>query len=218
MHTAGTTPASAAALAFGLITSVAGGQMVLYVDDDAPLGGDGASWNTAYRHLQDALLGAALDSDIRIAGGIYSPDEDEGSGVTPGDRTATSQLISGVGLYGGYRGCPAGNCASGDPDERDIVVYETRLTGDLSGDDVADLEGFVGRFSGDGTPYGSACASFDLDADGDVDIADGHIGENAYHVLTGSGTNATAILDGLKMTAWNADRPTLDLNVSGSGM
>lgn len=27
----------------------------LYVDDDAPLGGDGTSWDTAYRFLQDAL-------------------------------------------------------------------------------------------------------------------------------------------------------------------
>ncbi len=27
----------------------------IFVDDDAPLGGDGLSWATAYRFLQDAL-------------------------------------------------------------------------------------------------------------------------------------------------------------------
>ncbi|MEE9297002.1 MAG: hypothetical protein V3W34_18830, partial [Phycisphaerae bacterium] len=28
---------------------------VIRVDDDAPLGGDGATWSTAYKYLQDAL-------------------------------------------------------------------------------------------------------------------------------------------------------------------
>ena len=32
---------------------------VLFVDDDAPLGGDGQTWGTAYRFLQDALFDAA---------------------------------------------------------------------------------------------------------------------------------------------------------------
>ena len=31
----------------------------MYVDDDASLGGDGTSWETAYKYLQDALIGAA---------------------------------------------------------------------------------------------------------------------------------------------------------------
>ncbi len=111
---------------------------VLYVDDDAALGGDGLSWATAYRYLQDALAVALGDDEIRVAQGTYLPDQDESGIVTPGDREATFQLISGVALVGGYRGCPGGDC-SGDPDERDIEAYETILNGDLSGDDGPDF-------------------------------------------------------------------------------
>lgn len=32
------------------------GGAILHVDDDAPPGGDGATWRTAFTHLQDALL------------------------------------------------------------------------------------------------------------------------------------------------------------------
>lgn len=31
---------------------------VIYVDDDAPLGGDGQTWATAFRFLQDAMANA----------------------------------------------------------------------------------------------------------------------------------------------------------------
>ena len=37
------------------ITSNATAGGTLFVDDDAPAAGDGTSWNTAYRFLQDAL-------------------------------------------------------------------------------------------------------------------------------------------------------------------
>ena len=107
----------------------------LYVDDDAPLGGDGTSWATAFKYLQDALALAAAGDEIRVAQGVYKPDQSESGVVTPGDRAASFELASGVALYGGYRGCPAGDCASGDPDERDRELYETILSGDLLGDD-----------------------------------------------------------------------------------
>jgi len=54
---------------------------VLYVDDDASVGGDGQSWDTAFRFLQDALSIASITekgiTEIRIAQGIYKPDRDE---------------------------------------------------------------------------------------------------------------------------------------------
>ena len=42
-----------------LVASVATAGTILYVDDDADPGGDGLSWDTAYRFLQDALATAS---------------------------------------------------------------------------------------------------------------------------------------------------------------
>jgi predicted outer membrane repeat protein len=107
-------------------------QSTIYVDDDAALGGNGQTWNTAYKYLQDALAAAYADDEIRIAGGIYRPDHDEGGSVTPGSRTATFSLVQGVAMYGGYRGLAGG----GDPNDRDVSAYETILSGDLLDNDV----------------------------------------------------------------------------------
>jgi hypothetical protein len=109
-----------------------GGGTILYVDDDAPPGGDGLSWETAFRYLQDALAAArepGSDVDeIRVGEGVHYPDE--GSGQTPGDRTASFILIDGIPVVGGFAGLGAS-----DPDEHDPEVYETMLSGDLGGDD-----------------------------------------------------------------------------------
>ncbi len=118
-----------------LLGSAAGARAdVRYVDDDAPLGGDGLSWSTPYKYVQDALFGAASNPsvmEIHVAGGVYKPDQDEGGNVAPGDRMATFQLINGVELRGGY----AGLANPSSPDERDITAYVTTLSGDLNGDD-----------------------------------------------------------------------------------
>lgn len=153
------------------------GGAVLYVDDDAPLVGDGLSWDTAYRFLQDALATAAGGgfSEIRVGQGTYTPDLDDSGNVTPGDRAATFQLVDGVTLRGGYLGAAAGKGM--DPDERDVLAYETILSGDLLGDD------------------GPGFANDD---------------ENSYHVVTGSGTDVTAVMDGFTIRAGNA-------NVAGQG-
>lgn len=75
-----------------------------YVDASAPGGGDGASWSTAFRSLQDALDETVSDrgDELWIAAGIYRPDD--GVSVTPGARTATFTLKDGVVLYGGFAG------------------------------------------------------------------------------------------------------------------
>ena len=52
-------------------------QTIWHVDDDAWMGGDGLTWQTAYKHLQDALAVAAYGDEIRVAGGTYMPDQDE---------------------------------------------------------------------------------------------------------------------------------------------
>ena len=60
--------ASAAMMAMFVISGAAHGEGVLYVDDDATPGGDGTSWNTAYRFLQDAMTyaGGGGIAEIRV--------------------------------------------------------------------------------------------------------------------------------------------------------
>ncbi|MCH8261208.1 MAG: hypothetical protein IIC46_13505, partial [Planctomycetes bacterium] len=78
----------AAGLAVGLVLSAAGAGSVLHVDDDAPPGGNGSSWETAYRFLQDALADAAGGgvNEIRAAQGVYKPDQGEANPNGTGDR------------------------------------------------------------------------------------------------------------------------------------
>jgi predicted outer membrane repeat protein len=130
----------------------------IYVDDDAAPVGDGCSWDTAYNDLQVALSVAIAGDEFHVAGGIYKPTEPDGQ------REATFRLFNGVALLGGY----AGSDNPGNPDERDIALYETTLSGDLNGDDEPDFE---------------------------------NNDENSYHVVTGSGTDETAVLDGFTVVA-----------------
>lgn len=104
---------------------------IFYVDDDAPLGGDGMSWDTAFKYVQDALAVVGVGNEIHIAGGAYQPDQSETGVVTPGDRHASFHLVSELAVYGGY----AGLANPTDPDARDIALYETILSGDLAGND-----------------------------------------------------------------------------------
>ncbi|MEE8154666.1 MAG: hypothetical protein V3T53_06860 [Phycisphaerales bacterium] len=129
--------ASAAMIAMFVISVAAHGGGVLYVDDDAPPGGDGTSWNAAYRFLQDGLTDACAGgiAEIRVGQGTYTPDRDEANPDGTGDREATFQLCNGVALMGGYAGIGAK-----DPDDRDIELYETILTGDLLGNDGPDFQ------------------------------------------------------------------------------
>jgi len=90
----------------------------IYVDDDAPPGGDGLSWKTAFRFLQDGLANAIAGSEIRVAHGVYRPDQDEAGNVISGDRAATFQLLNNVSLVA-----------------TDGAVEPPILSGDLLGDD-----------------------------------------------------------------------------------
>jgi len=143
----------------------------LYVDANAFGSNDGATWADAYNCLQDALAIALSGDDIFVAAGTYKPDQ--GTNQTPGDRDATFQLISGVGIYGGF---PPGG---GQWENRGPNVHETKLSGDLYGNDVHVNE--------------------PCDLPDDPNRAD-----NSYHVVTASGTDESAILDGFTITGGNA--------------
>jgi hypothetical protein len=145
---------------------------IIYVDDDASGANNGSSWADACNYFQDALAAANDGDEIRVAQGIYKPDQ--GNGITPGDREATFHLIDGVTLKGGYAGC-----GQPDPNARDIQLYETILSGDLNGDDD------------------EVAKPADL-------LDEPTRAENSCHVITGSGTDETAILDGFTVTGGNA--------------
>lgn len=102
---------------------------IYYVDADAPGPTyDGLSWTTAFKYLQDALALSWREDEIWVAQGIYKPDR--GNGIMPDDRTNTFRLINGVAIKGGYAGY-----GEPDPNDRDIKLYETILSGDLNGND-----------------------------------------------------------------------------------
>ena len=118
---------------FEIDFTVSGGAAhILRVDRNAPLiigTPDGSSWTKAYHNLHDGLAAAQNGDTIRVADGTYVPDD--GSGVTPGDRTASFVIPDGVTVLCGYAGYGALN-----PDIRDVDAYPTILSGDLNGDDL----------------------------------------------------------------------------------
>lgn len=96
---------------------------IIYVDAGAPVGtNDGETWATAFRDLQQALSAAGAGDQIWVAEGTYRPTQRT---IPTDERSVTFQLISGVGLYGGF---PPGG---GAWDHRDPGVYETILSGEL---------------------------------------------------------------------------------------
>lgn len=122
----------AVSLCSAFFATPASAQTIVYVDEHAtgPMY-DGSEWCTAFTDLQNALEGAASWTTIRVADGTYTPDWETG------DRWATFRLVNGVRLEGGYVGCGAP-----DPDERDIELHETILSGDLNDDDGPDFENY----------------------------------------------------------------------------
>jgi hypothetical protein len=147
----------------------------LYVDSVAMGLNDGSSWINAFNYLQDALTAASSGTQILVAEGVYKPDANTLFPEGTGNRGATFQLKNGVGLYGGF---PSGGC--NDWADRHIASYETILSGDLPPNDnyVSD-------------PCNLLTEPTRL--------------LNSYHVVTGSNTDATAVLDGFTVTAGNAD-------------
>ena len=152
-------------------------QETWFVDGSVTSSGNGSSWEEAFKTLQEALFVAGGGDEIRVAEGIYKPDE--GGMYSPGDRDATFQLKNGVVILGGYAGYGAP-----DPNKRDFIFYETILSGDLNRDD------------------GPNFINYD---------------ENSRHVVTGSGTDFTAILDGFTISSGNANDIPYPAH-SGGGM
>jgi len=205
------------------------GQAILYVDASATGSThNGSSWCNAYLQLTPALTAASAGTTIRVADGVYNPDP---AGF-PNPRQATFQLENGVTLEGGYAGCGAP-----DPNARNTNPSAAVLSGDIQGNDPASNE-FRDCCNASYLPGcpDAACAaavcaqySFCCDAQWEeicVETARSKCAtlcdskdDNCYHVVTGSGVDATAILDGVTITLGQADVPTFPSEDSkGAGM
>ena len=174
------------ALLAGLCSTVSA--RIIYVDDDAAGANDGSSWSDAFVWLQEALVVAEPGDEVRVAQGLYMPDLGgppvqvprgrwRGGSTGPtepqdplGSPYAVFDLKSGVAVVGGFAGL------TGDvPDDRDVQQYPTVLTGDLKGNDSDVWDPWH--------PVRRALQS-----------------DNSLHIVNGSDTDSTAVLDGFIMT------------------
>ena len=171
-----------------LVGSVTASGKVIYVDDNASLGGNGQNWATPYRYLQDALGAASSGDEIQVAEGMYRPDQDSAHPSGTGNREATFQLKNGVAIKGGYAGF-----GQPEPDARDPNIYETILSGDLAGNDVrlenpSDLLDHLTRT------------------------------ENSYHVVNSIYNDETAVLDGFTISSGNSNHYNVSHYHIGGGI
>ena len=162
-------------LVLTLPTNVPAQEALVYVDADALGANDGTSWADAYNHLQDALA-AAADPE----GTITEIRVADGTYV-PYARTDLEDPRSATFQLISGVALYGGYAGFGqpDPDERNIEAYPTILSGDLDGNDGPMPEEYA--------------------------WADPTRADNSYHVVTGSGTDETAVMDGLTITAGNAN-------------
>ncbi len=111
----------------------ASAQPIVYVNANAPRGGTGASWGTAYSDLEYALVYARTHPGVQIwvAEGTYTP----GQGSTA--RTSTFLLPSGVSIIGGFAG------RERTLDEREPAMHRTILSGDVGRDDWLDASNYM---------------------------------------------------------------------------
>ncbi len=110
---------SLAVLATGFLTEA---QTIIYVDKDATGFNNGISWASAYTSLETALNNnTVLGAQIWIAEGTY----------TPSSQTSYFHVRHSEQLYGGFNGTET------YLSQRNPSLYETRLSGDINGDDAS---------------------------------------------------------------------------------
>ncbi|MHC4546631.1 MAG: hypothetical protein ACYSYL_19305, partial [Planctomycetota bacterium] len=175
---------------------------IIYVDDDANGLNEGSSWTDAYNNLQDALADAnssAKPVEIRVAQGIYEPAPPPPPGDGPGDGPGPGVVD--------WSNSQDSEILPGDRTATFHLINGVSIKGGYAGLDepdpnAKDIRKYETILSGD--LYGYFYPDyFDYD-------------ENSYHVVTGSSTNATAVLDGFTITSGNADGN--DQDSYGGGM
>ena len=130
---------------------------IWYVDSDAPFGGDGTSWATAYRDIQSAVNSAsgiwmtcmAPTDSIYVKSGTYS-------------LTSTITINKVVNIYGGF----SNNLSNPDFSNRDPETFLTIVTGNdtvrcFNLSNFCKLDGFVIEHGNAG--IGSAVYMWDVE-------------------------------------------------------
>jgi predicted outer membrane repeat protein len=144
---------------------------IIYVDDDANGLGSGSSWQSAYKYLRDALADAN-DSAEPIEVRVAQGTYKPDQGMGVRARDYKATFQLINGVA--LKGGYAG-LAEADPNMRDIKLYESILSGDLGNDDP--------------------------DVNETADLLSCFVGPNSDAIVTGSGTDNTATLDGFTVTA-----------------
>jgi hypothetical protein len=92
---------------------------IIYVDEDAPNGGNGQSWATAFDTVYEAINATQTGDDIWVAAGTYP--------AAPGAQPLI--LGDSVWIYGGFNGTETALA------QRDWIANPTIITGDTNRDD-----------------------------------------------------------------------------------
>jgi parallel beta-helix repeat protein len=156
---------------------------VIYVDDDATGANNGSSWQNACKYLQDALAAAVSGDEIRVAEGAYKPDQKSPAPLPP-RRSVLSYSAS------------AGDRIATFQLKNGVTIKGGYAGLDATEPDVRDIDLYETILSGD--------------LNGDDGPSFTNNTENSYHVVTGSGTDGTAVLDGFTIAGGNADGPFPD--------
>jgi predicted outer membrane repeat protein len=108
-----------------VLSGIAVAGTVRYVSAAAGGANNGTSWDDAFTDLQSALSAAVSGDEIWVAAGTYKP-------TSGSDRTLSFNLVSGVGLYGGFAGTETTRT------ERDWNTHVSTLSGDIDSDGEED--------------------------------------------------------------------------------
>ncbi len=147
-----------------------------------------------------------------------------GKCVWSNGRVQSFHMKSGLGIYGGFPSAASSPLASerDELSDRNPELYETILSGDNDDDDpdsdcclphgapgcddaACETAVCASRPSCCSTEWDATCALEEaISLCGGI-CTGGNNFENSYHVVTGSGTDDTAIMDGCTITAGNAD-------------
>ena len=125
---------------------------IWFVYDNASLGGDGRSWDTAFTVIQEAADAALSGDIIWVAEGTYTSSDSSDPVLTMKD---------GVEVYGGFEGIEIDLSERGDP-----AVHKTILDGEGESDNVvigasnARLDGFI--VTGGNGDNGGGMSNYDV--------------------------------------------------------
>ena len=209
----------------------------IFVDDDAPVGGDGLSWTTAHRYLQDALshatnAGGAV-TEIRVGQGIYTADRDEANPDGPSASNCCAGQDS--------PGCDDARCAALVCAVPALAMCCTILWSDVCAfwanqlcEDTPCLRDATFRLV-DGVPLRGGYAGlgapnpderdpevYETILSGDLLGNDGpgleNNGENTFGIVTAEDLTSPGTLDGFTITGGNGDSPGLLPGHRGAGV